>query len=354
MSLALPGSGEPRLPTLDREMRAWLGAIARAVNTARLRADVEKMPAPRNRLHAVDAMQETEMYIADEFRAAGWNVESRAFTLTDAHGYIDYGDFMEAKIYPRLDGVNVLAFKEGADPGAAFVVLGHYDTVRDSPGANDNTGAVAAMLELARVLAPYRFHHSIVLAATDMEELNLFGAQALAPQLTRERRVLGVINFETMCYTDATPNAQKLPPGIEYLFPNQIQRMRAREMRGDFNAIFYRARSTQLAACFAAGLNELAGNHAAILLRDPVDLPVSGGLIKRMLPVAQNFARGDHVPFWNAGVPAITVNDTANFRYPHYHRATDTPDKLDYTRIAALVGATACAIAASAGQSAQP
>jgi hypothetical protein len=31
------------------------------------------------------------------------------------------------------------------------------------------------------------------------------------------------------------------------------------------------------------------------------------------------------------------VTDTALFRYPHYHRATDTPDKLDYDRMARVV-----------------
>ena len=40
--------------------------------------------------------------------------------------------------------------------------------------------------------------------------------------------------------------------------------------------------------------------------------------------------RGDHAPFWMAGIPAIMITDTANFRNPHYHRPTDTADTLDY------------------------
>ena len=31
------------------------------------------------------------------------------------------------------------------------------------------------------------------------------------------------------------------------------------------------------------------------------------------------------------------ITDTAPFRYPHYHEATDTPDKLDYERMARVV-----------------
>ena len=40
--------------------------------------------------------------------------------------------------------------------------------------------------------------------------------------------------------------------------------------------------------------------------------------------------RSDHAPFWKAGIPTIMWTDTSEFRNPHYHRATDTADTLDY------------------------
>ena len=45
----------------------------------------------------------------------------------------------------------------------------------------------------------------------------------------------------------------------------------------------------------------------------------------------------DHASFWEAGYPALMLTDTAPFRYPHYHLATDTPDKVDYYRLARVV-----------------
>jgi hypothetical protein len=45
----------------------------------------------------------------------------------------------------------------------------------------------------------------------------------------------------------------------------------------------------------------------------------------------------DHASFWEAGYPALMVTDTAPFRYPHYHLPSDTPDKLDYERLARVV-----------------
>ena len=32
----------------------------------------------------------------------------------------------------------------------------------------------------------------------------------------------------------------------------------------------------------------------------------------------------------------MMITDTAIFRYPHYHRPTDTPDKVDYERLARI------------------
>ena len=45
----------------------------------------------------------------------------------------------------------------------------------------------------------------------------------------------------------------------------------------------------------------------------------------------------DHWSFWREGYRAIMVTDTALFRYPHYHSSQDTPDKLDYERLARVV-----------------
>jgi len=42
----------------------------------------------------------------------------------------------------------------------------------------------------------------------------------------------------------------------------------------------------------------------------------------------------DHWSFWKQGYEAVMVTDTAPYRYRHYHKATDTPDKIDFERLA--------------------
>jgi hypothetical protein len=45
----------------------------------------------------------------------------------------------------------------------------------------------------------------------------------------------------------------------------------------------------------------------------------------------------DHWSFWQEGYSAVMITDTAPFRYPHYHRPSDTPDKLDYDSFTRVV-----------------
>jgi hypothetical protein len=350
---AIPGTREPRYHSLDSGLLGWTDDLLHKIHGERIEADIRRLPAPRNRLHSPEAMAQAETIVKQAFDESGWQVERRPFSFTNARAYQDYGetleDYMRVVVHPHLEGANILAIKEGAVSQEAILVIGHFDTVRDTPGANDNSASVAAMFELSRILAPYRFRRTIILAATDMEEIDLFGAKALAGELRKERSVCGVINYETMGYTASEPGTQFLPPGIELLFPEQVQRMRQREFRGDFTAVIYNGTATELAASFAAGLVYLAGPHAPILLRDPNDLPLIGSLLGRMVPAVRNFARGDHMPFWMQRIPGLFVNDTANFRYRYYHTPEDTAEKLDYGRLAAIVGATAASLAQVAG-----
>lgn len=344
---AWPVTREPPVPTLPPRLRAWADRMAGAVDRERLRVTVAALPGPRSRLHAPGAMRAADALILEGLRAAGWPAERQPFAFTGARGYRDDGDYGPVT-YPRLEGANIVAVKPGRSP-AAVAVIAHHDTVRDSPGADDNGAAVAALLELARLLAPLRLHRSVVLAATDMEEIGFFGARALGVRLWRERSLHGLITLESVAYTAMASGSQAVPPGLDLLYPDQYRRVLNRRRQGDFTALIYNAPAAGLAVAFAAGLAHLAGPHAPLLLRSPLDLPWIGRVLPAMVPTVLNFARSDHLPFWLAGVPAVLVTDTANFRNPHYHRSTDTPETLDIERLAAITGATAVAVAWASG-----
>lgn len=348
------GTSEPKLRPLNDELRLWTDGIMRVVSTARLRADVENFPAPRNRLHSPDAMAQADEMIMQGFRDAGWMAEQRPFELTNVMGNLDYGaGLLPAGVipalYPQLNGINILAIKEGLSSTEAIVVGAHHDTIRDSPGADDNTASVAALLELARVLAPYDFAKTVVLAAIDMEEINFFGSRELVREFLRERKIECAIIYETMSYTTTEPGSQKVPPRIGYLYPGQMRKFKNRQFVGDWTLILYREFASSVARYFAEGLAYTANPQVPLMMRDPLDIPLFGSVVRRLIPSVNAFGRSDHISFWEAGIPAIMISDTADLRNPHYHEPTDTPDTLDYERLATIVGATAVAIARVAG-----
>jgi Zn-dependent M28 family amino/carboxypeptidase len=190
------------------------------------------------------------------------------------------------------------------------------DTVRGSPGADDNGTGIAGLLEISRLLAGHRFRRSVVLAATDFEEFDVIGSRHLVPWLTDRYRVLGAIVYDSIGYTDRTPGAQHIPFIVGPVFPQQMSRLRRRGNAADMVCSIYRSSSLPLVRRWARCLAATVGRDRILLLRDPLDLPLIGRLLAR-IPGAGDFSRSDHVSFWRAGIPAIHVNDTANFRNPH-------------------------------------
>ncbi|HEX5590923.1 MAG TPA: M28 family peptidase, partial [Candidatus Limnocylindrales bacterium] len=230
----------------------------------------------------------------------------------------------------------------------AIVVVAHHDTVKGSPGADDNGAGVVALLELARLLGGRRFRRTVVLAAPDFEELGLIGSRFLVPWLQERYTVRAAIVFDAIAYMNRDPDTQQVPPGVATAYPGQIRRLRARRNAGDTILAIYRQASNLLVRTWAEAMAATIGRDRILLLRDPVDLPLVGRLAARV-PAARNFSRSDHVNFWRAGLPAIHVTDSAPFRNPNYHWPSDTPDTLDYETLADVIASTALAVERLAG-----
>jgi hypothetical protein len=80
-----------------------------------------------------------------------------------------------------VDVVDVLARIPGADGGKAILLIAHYDTVPTTSGANDNSAAVAALLEVGRILSAEPPPNDVILLFTDGEEPTpRFGAWGFA------------------------------------------------------------------------------------------------------------------------------------------------------------------------------
>lgn len=208
-------------------------------------------------------------------------------------------------------------------PGAALpdevIVLGaHYDTVRGSPGANDNGTGVAALLELGRILAGQRLARTVRLVAFANGEHPFFGTRGSGSRIhaarcrARGERVMAMVSLECLGCFRTEPGSQRFPPPLQELYPDT----------GDFIAFVSDLECRGLVRECVASFRRHAG------------IPSEGIAGPRS---QKGIGWSDHASFWAEGFPALMVTDTSPFRCAHLHEATDLPGELDLGRCARVV-----------------
>ena len=270
------------------------------VSSDRLRAHVEKLAGeigPRS-VFRPDKLRAAAEYIESVWRDQGYVVARYPYELNRATCY------------------NLEVTCPGSVRPAEIVVVGaHYDTVDESPGANDNGSGVAALLELARAFAALKPERTVRFVAFPNEEPPWFttpdqGSRVYA-RLARARGddVRAMLALETMAYFRFSPGSQHYPAPFKWFYPN----------RGSFIG-------------FIANLRSRGLLHRAVrAFRGTTSFPVECVATFERVP---GVGWSDHASFWAEGYPALMVTDTAIYRYPYYHTSQDTPDRLDYPRLA--------------------
>jgi len=220
----------------------------------------------------------------------------------------------------------------GSDAAAGLIVVGaHYDSVSACPGANDNGSGAIALLALARRFAGAKPVTGLRFALFANEEPPHFrtpdmGSLHFAAACRQQNApIIGMIALETLGYYSSAPRSQHYPvDALEWFYPD----------RGDFVA-------------FVGNVDSKAWVRRGIgAFRAHSVFPSEGAALASDI---DGIGWSDHWSFWEHGYPGLMVSDTAPFRYPHYHLATDTPDRLDYPRLAAVVAGLEAALRELAG-----
>jgi Zn-dependent M28 family amino/carboxypeptidase len=259
----------------DRHLRALIG---------------ERHPASSR-----TALRQAEGYLTEQFKVLGLEVSTHPFKAL--------GDTYR----------NVIGTRPASHPSPAsdapLIVAAHYDTVRGSPGADDNASALAVLLEAARRLRSVPLSREVRFIAFSLEEEDLLGSRAYVSSLKQDgHEIGGAIVLECVGYASAMEGSQRMPPGVPIAVPTV----------GDFLAIVGNTASAALVAAVEGAAKERVPDLKTVALM----VPGNGEL----LPDAR---RSDHAAFWHYGYPAVMLTDTANFRNPNYHASTDTIETLD-------------------------
>jgi len=196
------------------------------------------------------------------------------------------------------------------EAGKGGIVVGaHYDTVPGSPGADDNASGVAVLIELAALKVPVRF-----VAFANEEPPYSFGPEMGSwawAERARERgeAIRFMYSLEMLGYYRDAPGSQHYPAPLGFFYPD----------RADF-----------IAFVGDLGARSLVRRSIDVFRRN-AKFPSEGVAAPGFIP---GVTWSDHWSFRSHGYPAIMITDTAFYRYPHYHLPSDTPDKLDYERMA--------------------
>ncbi|MDH3997299.1 MAG: M28 family peptidase [Desulfuromonadales bacterium] len=216
---------------------------------------------------------------------------------------------------------NIIA-RFGPDTGPLLVVGAHYDVYGDLPGADDNASGVAGVLELARLLQTRKLTAPVELVAFSTEEPPFFGGaqmgSAVHAQSLAERKIAvsAMISLEMIGYF--TDGPVHLDPPLNFIYPES----------GNFVVAAGRWQDRKLA------------KEIKKLFRGANDLPCFSYSGPTMLGADLS----DHRSYWPYDIPAVMVTDTAHLRNHNYHTPNDTPDTLDYARMADVVDGVLSAV----------
>lgn len=169
----------------------------------------------------------------------------------------------------------------GPDTGPPIIVGGHFDGVAQSPAAADNATGTAIAVVAARYLAGRPRTRPIDIVLFDQEEAGLIGSGAYAAALGPGAVIHAMHNFDMVSFDGDNDGVVELwspAPALEALY-------------------------RQHAASRGLGIS------------------------------AVTFALSDHQSFVERGLPAVGVSEefVGNDHTPHYHRVTDTLDKINFT-----------------------
>jgi Zn-dependent M28 family amino/carboxypeptidase len=247
------------------------------------------------------ALQQAQEYVTAQFHSLGLPTRQVSYRV---------GSQDLANVEAELKGVS--------RPQEIVLVGAHYDSVAGSPGANDNGSGVAALLELARLFKDSRHRRTLRFVAFVNEEPPFFHGGSMGSvvyaQRARQHReqIVAMLSLETIGYYSDTPKSQRYPAALASLFPDT----------GNFIGFVGDLASVSL-------VRRVIGSF-----RGSTRFPSQGVAAPGWIP---GVGWSDQWAFWQQGYRGVMITDTAPFRYPYYHQSSDTPDKIDYDRMARVV-----------------
>jgi hypothetical protein len=286
--------------------RQDLDAVATQFPSGSVRGVVEALASidpPRNSDHP-ESLKRAAQFIAHRMEEAGLKAEVQPFKVGAAEYY------------------NVAA-TIGSGSRKRIVVGAHYDVY--GPNQADDNAWASRHFSIASKLATQTLPTDVELVAYFEEpphfETAAMGSAHHAQALARGGvEVVAMLALDMLGFYSDKPKSQQYPdPRLASYFPSS----------GNFVAVLGLSDDAVLLDRIRSAMSP-ATDLRVYALSGPPELP--------------GIKQSDHLNYWRQGIPAVLVTDTAYFRNPHYHQASDRPDTLDYDRLHKAAEAVAAAV----------
>src|SRR5258707_3399638 len=253
---------------------------------------------------------------------------------------------------------NIVATLKGTQPESTsrlYVVSGHYDSMCtsptdakcDAPGANDDASGTAAVLEMASVMARFKFDATIVFMTVAGEEQGLLGSTYFAEQAKKNN-----LDIEAM-FTNDIIGSSVVGNGVHDACTVRVssEGVPSNETPEEANT----RRSV-------GGENDAPSRQLARFIKETAAAYVPQMKVTLVYRRDRYGRGGDHMPFVERGYPAVRFTEP-NEDYRHQHQNVrvengiqygDLPQFDDFKYIANVARVNSAALAALASAPARP
>ncbi len=241
-----------------------------------------------------DNLERTRTYIIDYFNRYGVNPSEETYQA-DGHTVS-----------------NITAEIRGTESPDAIILVGaHYDTIEDTPGADDNASGIAGLLELFRLLSAKRFKKTVRFVAFTLEEPPYFSTELMGSMVNAK-------------------NCRKRKENIELMVCLEMLGYGSRKCHQDYPL---NHNKKEFPVC---------GNYMSV-----ISLPSNAPFVYLWKKIYNTRARckifeyigpasipgmdlSDHMSFIRSGYRAIMISDTGFYRNKNYHSPDDTFETINF------------------------
>ncbi|MBN2161053.1 MAG: M28 family peptidase [Spirochaetes bacterium] len=214
---------------------------------------------------------------------------------------------------------NIIAEIAGTELPDSIVLVGaHYDTIEETPGADDNASGIAALLEIFRLLSGRRYRRTVRFVAFTLEEPPFFSTELMGSMVHARRSrkrgdavdlmvCLEMVGFGSRrCHQDYPAN----------------HAMREYPKHGDYISVISLPSNSEYVYLWKKIYNEHARSKIYEYI-GPASIP--------------GMDLSDHMSFMRFSYPAIMISDTGFYRNKNYHTRDDTYDTINFRFLADVI-----------------